>query len=193
MRRTVSTVVAALGVALILGTQGCDVGSSDSGTGTGASGADECQDLRLDLTRPPTRAELDMPAGESTSDVSCDGGFQVDLVLPGNATTTLTAIRVNADSYGSEESTTGDPTTIDIHSVALDQDQAIQVADGVAGDLGIDSKPLQTWQLDISADPSQSVDSPFLRSKLGYLTAELQLQYLPTSGNSYLHLILTWA
>jgi len=37
------------------------------------------------------------------------------------------------------------------------------------------------------------VDSTFVRTKLGYLTAELQLHYLPASGNSYLHLVLTWA
>lgn len=34
--------------------------------------------------------------------------------------------------------------------------------------------------------------SPFLRSKLGYLTAELQVQHLATSGTNYVHLVLSW-
>jgi hypothetical protein len=63
----------------------------------------------------------------------------------------------------------------------------------VAADLGMDEKPLQRWRFDVKASPSDSVDSPFLRSQLGYLSAELQLQYLPGSGNAYLHIVLTGA
>ena len=83
---------------------------------------------------------------------------------------------------------------MDIHSVALDPDQAIQVASGMC------RRPRDRRRAAASDGsstsrrrPNDSVDSPFLRTKLGYLTAELQVQYLPASGNSYLHLVLTWA
>ena len=107
-------------------------------------------------------------------DVSCDSGFEVALTLPEDASTSFTVQRVNADSYGADDSTTGDPTTMDFHSVALDPDQAIQVANGMCSDLGIDSEPLRRWKLDVKTHPNDSVDSPFVRTKLGYLTAELQ-------------------
>ena len=190
MRRAVLTVAIVLMATLM---QGCDMGS-DSGTdGTSTEGSDTCEDQSYDLTTPPTRDDLGMPEGESTMDVSCDGGFEVALTLPEDASTSFTVQRVNADSYGADDSTTGDPTTMDFHSVALDPDQAVQVANGMCSDLGIESEPLRRWKLDIKTNPNDSVDSPFVRTKLGYLTAELQLQYLPASGNSYLHLVLTWA
>jgi len=186
MHRGVLTVAVVLTATLM---QGCDVGS-DSPT---SPGSESCEDQTYDLTEPPTRADFGMPDGESTVTVACDGGFVVTLNLPEDASTRLTSRRVNADSYGADDAATGDPTTIDIHSVALDPDDALQVAGGVASDLGMDEKPLHRWRFDIKASPNDSVDSPFLRSKLGYLTAELQLQYLPGSANAYLHLVLTRA
>ncbi len=162
-----------------------------SGNGSGSS--DECEDRSYDLTQPPTRDELGMPVDKSVLDVSCDAGFELSLTLPKGAATSMTARRVNADSYAASDPETGDPTTMDIHSVGLDVEGALQVARGVADDLGIDPKPLERWRRDVESTPDDSVDSPFMRAKIGYLTAELQVQHLGTSGTNYVHLILTLA
>jgi hypothetical protein len=199
MRRAVLTVVIVLMATLI---QGCDMGSDSEGdtaggnsggnSGENGGGADSCQDRTYDLATPPSRDDLGMPEGESTLTVACDDGFVVTLDLPEDTSTSVTARRVNADSYGADDSTTGDPTTMDVHSVALDPDQAVSIANGVCKDLGIDPEPLRRWSSDIENNPSDSVDSPFVRTTIGDLTAELQLQYLPTSGNAYLPLVLPW-
>ncbi len=151
-----------------------------------------CESRSYDLSAPPSREDLGMEPGESVMDVSCDAGFELRLALPEWTTTSLTARRVNADSYGSGNSETGDPTTMDVHSIGLDVDQAITIAQGIADDLKIDAKPLQRWRFDVKVDESGNVDSPFMRAKVGYLTAELQVQHLGASGENYIHLILTW-
>ncbi len=81
---------------------------------------------------------------------------------------------------------------MDVHSVAMGTSQAVRVASGIADDLGIDAASLQTWEQQVEAGSADSVDSPFLRNTLGYLTAELQVQHLGVSGNNYIHLILSW-
>lgn len=69
----------------------------------------------------------------------------------------------------------------------------MQLATELAESLGIDAQPVQNWQHEVGTDPSGgNVDSLFMRSRLGYLTAEMQVQHLGVSGNNYLHLIFTW-
>ncbi len=165
--------------------QGCDAGVS--GDNDSSSG---CADRSYDLTRPPTRDDLGMAPGKSILDVSCDDGFAVSLTLPDDAATTITARRLNADSYASGNPETGDPTTVDVHSIGYDLDQAVKAAQTIADDLGIDPAPLQRWRRDVESNGNTSVDSPFMRSRLGYLTAELQAQHLATSGTNYVHLVL---
>ena len=173
-----------------LSSQGCD---ADVNTGDGETSGG-CKARSYDLTSPPSRDDLGMPPGKSVMDVSCDEGFEVTFTLPDEARVSLTARRVNADSRSAASPETGPPTTVDVHSVALDADAAVEVASGLADNLGIDAKPLQSWRLEVEANASGgSVDSPFIRIQLGYLTAEMQVQHLGTSGNNYVHLILTWS
>ena len=135
-----------------------------------------------------------MEPGASFMDVSCDEGFEVTVVLPDEAEVSLTARRVNADSHSGANPETGSPTTVDVHSVALTAEEAVQLASKLADDLGITARPLQAWQQQVEANTSgDNVDSPFLRNRLGYLTAEMQVQHLGTSGNNYVHLIFTWS
>jgi hypothetical protein len=175
------------GVVIALSTQGCDI-SMHSNDHTNA---DDCSDVSYDLTTPPSRVDLGMGQGDTFVDKSCDAGFALDLTLPTGASTSLTARRVNADSHSASDPATDPPTTIDVHSVALTTADAVRVADGIADDLGIDAGALQTWRQQVEGSESgDSVDSPFLRNTLGYLTVELQVQHLGVSGNNYLHLVL---
>lgn len=183
MRRLLASLLA--GIVIVLSTQGCDSNVTDD---TDAA----CAAATYDLSAPPSRADLGLQAGKSFMDKSCDAGFELTLTLPQDASTSLTARRVNADSYGSDTPATGAPTTMDVHSVALSVDDAVQVGGRVAADLGITAAALDTWRQEVQGGSSDSVDSPFLRNTLGYLTVEMQVQHLG-SGSNYLHLILTWS
>lgn len=184
MRRLLVGLLAA--TAIVLSTQGCDSNVTDHhNTDAG------CAAATYDLSQPATRADLGLEAGKSFMDKSCDAGFELKLTLPQDASTSLTARRVNADSYGADTPATGAPTTMDVHSVALSVDDAVQVGGRIAGDLGTTATALQTWRQQVAAGSGDSVDSPFLRNTLGYLTVEMQVQHLGSGGN-YLHLVLTW-
>jgi len=170
-----------------LAIQGCDPSVNSRET------SERCEPKSYDLTQPPSRKELGMEPGRSFMDVSCDDGFMVTLTLPDDAVVSVTARGVSADSYSTANPETGSPTTVDVHSVALGVDEAVQLATGLADSLGIDAQPVQNWRHEVGTDPSGgNVDSLFMRSRLGYLTAEMQVQHLGVSGNNYLHLIFTW-
>lgn len=155
--------------------------------------AGDCRPMSYDLSRPPSRADVGMDPGEGYADASCDAGFPLRLTLPEGTTTSLTASQVSADSYSAVDPGTNPPTTMDVHSVALDLDQAVRTSTRLANDLGIDPSALATWRQQVADSRStDSVDSPFLRNRVGYLTVEIQVQHLGISGNNYLHLILGW-
>jgi hypothetical protein len=133
-----------------------------------------------------------MPEGETVLDVSCDTGFDVALTLPEGRSTDMIARRVNADTLASGNPEQDPPSAMDVHSVALELDEAIEVAGGVAADLGIDASPLGQFEALVGRAPGDNANSPFMRSAVGYLTAEIQVQHVGASGNNYLHLVLTW-
>jgi hypothetical protein len=109
--------------------------------------------------------------------VSCDEGFNVTIALPGEDRMHLTARRVNADSHSAADPETGAPTGVDVHSLALDPDEAVQLARELSENLGIDAGPLRAWRREVTDNTSRgSVDSPFMRGRRGY----------------YVHVILTW-
>lgn len=167
--------------------------SSSSRAGSERAVGHRCEARSYDLTSPPTRDDLGMTPGKEIVDVSCDDGFDVKLALPQDAATTITARGFTADAYGSGDPESGNPTTIDVHSVSYDVAEAVQVVQGVADDLGIDSAPVRQWRADVeSRGDRDSIDSPFMRSTVGYVNADLQVQHVPTSGDNYMHLILSW-
>lgn len=184
-------VVAGLLLAGVIGlsSQGCEVHVSSNG-----GSSDDCEARSYDLGKPPSRSDLGFEAGKAFVDVSCDDGFELSLTLPAGTTTSLIARRVNADSYSAANPQTDPPTTMDVHSVGLDVDEALQLATRVAGELGIDATAaLQSWRQQVEGPArGDSVDTPFLRSSLGYLTVEMQVQHLGVSGTNFMHLILSW-
>lgn len=171
--------------ALALGTV---AGSLVQGCSTGA-----CKAVSFDLTQPPSREEVGMRPGERFTSVSCDQGFAMTLMLPDKAEIGLTARRVGADSYSSANPKTSPPTTVDVHSAAQDTDEAVRSATALAAKLGIDPGPVQSWRRRVRNTPTDSVDSPFLRNRVGYVSVDMQVQHLGVSGNNYLHLIFTWS
>ena len=177
-------VVMLVGLVTILG---CEADVTD-----GEAGADFCDPQSYDMSSPPSRSDLGMPEGETVLDVTCDTGFEVTLKLPERRSTEMMARRVNADSLAAGDPEHSAPTTMDVHSVAFGLNEAIQVASGVAADLGIDASSLSRFRAMVTGAPGSNADSPFLRTTVGYLTAEIQVQHLGASGNNYVHLVLTW-
>jgi hypothetical protein len=173
-----------------LSSEGCDA-SVSSGDGKTTGG---CEAASYDLSRPPSRADFAMQPGKSYVDRSCDAGFPVTFTLPEGAEISLTARAVTADSYDAANSETGDPTTVDVHSVGLRTDEAVQLATRLAVAMGIDAGPMQDWRRQVESDTTQSdIDSLFMRNRLGYLTADMQVQHLGVApATNYLHLIFTW-
>jgi len=182
-------VLVAAGLMIGLSSVGCDFNM----TSNDHTVAEDCDPVSYDLTTPPSRAEVGMEPGKDVVDKSCDAGFETTLALPTEETTALTARRVDADSRSAADPANDPPTTMDVHSVALGPEQAMRVASGIADDVGIDVTPLLAWEQRVEgAGGGDSVDSPFLRTTLGYLTFEMQVQHLGTSGNNYVHLVLSW-
>jgi len=134
-----------------------------------------------------------MRPGRAYVDVSCDDGFELTLTLPGEVGTTISTRRLNADSYHADNTETGDPTTIDVHSVGYEPADALTEARRVAGDLGIDARGLDRFPQDVAAAGEENHTSAFVRTTRDYLTAELQLQYLGASGTTYVHVVLSWS
>ncbi len=185
MRRLVGGLLA--GMVIAVSSQGCDIHVSSNADDSG-----DCSPVSYDLTGPPSRAELGMDSGQGFLSKSCDDGFEVTLRLPEGTTTSLTATRVNADSYSADDPGSDPPTTVDVHSVSLSVDEAVRLASRLADGLGSDATPLPRWQEQAETRSADSIDSPFLRNRLGYLTVEMQVQHLGVSGNNYLHLVLSW-
>lgn len=67
----------------------------------------------------------------------------------------------------------------------------LELATEVADQLDIDAAPLRIWEQTVMSSPSDSSTSQFLRARVGWLTVELRLQHLGTTGNNYLHMIFT--
>lgn len=184
MRRLVSAALL-VGLGIALSSQGCDFSVTSS-----ADKGSDCSAVTYDLRQPPSRAEVGMASGASYTAKSCDDGFPASFTLAQGAGTSLTATLVTADSYSTPEPATAQPTTMDVHTGALNLDGAMGLARRLADDLGIDPGPLQTWRQQVAAsDSTDGIDTPFMRSHLGYVTVEMQVSYLGTSSNTYVHLI----
>lgn len=158
-----------------------------------SDGGSDCSAVSYDLSTPPSRADVGMASGASYTNKACDDGFELTLVLPEGAGTTLTARRVNADSYSTADPASSVPTTMDVHSVSLSLEDAVAEGRRLADELGIDHGPLAAWRTRVEASEStDAVDTPFMRARLGYLGVEMQVQHLGVSGDNYLHLIFSW-
>lgn len=187
--RIVTTVLA---LSSILIAQGCT--TSFGGVATTDA---ECTDRVLDLRLPPTRASAEMPEGRAWTAWSCDEGFDMRVDLPDGTHTSMLSRVVAVDSYGSPDPDAGVPTEVDVHSTALNVDTAAALAGQVASDLGIDASELRAWSIraqaaTATATTTDPVKTSFMRGRVGYVGAELQVVHDPLADTTYVHLILSW-
>lgn len=153
----------------------------------------QCADRVLDLSRAPSRADLQMRDGKGSTTWSCDDGFQARAELPDGTVTTMLSRQVSVDSYRAADATTGAPTTVDVHSTDLGVEAAVSLAGQVADDLGIDAGELRSWSVAAEqSETSDDVKTSFMENQVGYVLAQLQVVHQGVSGNNYVHLILSW-
>ncbi len=184
-------VAAGLLLSVMSVSQGCI--SISGGWESASAAAEAYEDRVLDLRQPPTRADLEMPDGQAWTAWSCDEGFRQRVDLPDGMSTTMLARLVTADSYGSADPDTAQPSTIDVHSTVLGVDAAATLAEQVASDLGIDASELETWKVKAeTATTTDRVKTSFMRSRIAYLVTELQVVHDPHADSTYVHLILSW-
>ncbi|MDX6326513.1 MAG: hypothetical protein QOK15_2867 [Nocardioidaceae bacterium] len=172
----------------VLTTEGCHVTKDSSGH------QEACTAQTLDLRHPPTREQLGFAAGANTATSACDAGFALHVDLPHGTAFDLDVTQMVADSLRSEQPTSGQPTTVAITStsdgVATTAGRAVELA----RTLQMDPTEISAWRRTATATPDSTDDTttPFIRSTLGYVLAELQVVRLSGSDNCYVSLILSW-
>jgi hypothetical protein len=185
VRRCVAVTAVLLAV---LTTEGCHV------TKDGSGHEESCRAQTLDLRHPPTREQLGFAAGANTATRACDAGLALHVELPHGTAFDLDVTQVVADSMRSENPASGQPTTVAISSTtggvattagrALDLAQTLQMAPA----------EITAWRRTATANPESTDDTttPFIRSTLGYVLAELQVVRLSGTDHCYLSVILSW-
>lgn len=162
-RLTAAALVA--GVVVVL-TGGCTVNDNQ-----------DCEARTLDLREPPTREEIGIPPGESVAMWSCDDVLDLTIRLPEDRVIEVATRLLAADSRGAENRETGDPTTIDVHSISLSIDDAADLAEQIAGSLGMDPSQIETWRQDAGNPPDPTLDTKtrLIPGSAGYVDADLRV------------------
>jgi hypothetical protein len=168
-------------------TEGCHVDK------TGGSD-DACGPQSLDLRHPPSRSELGFAQATSTATRACDAGFALHVALPHDVSIDVDTRRTVADSMRAADPTTGQPTTLSISSTFADVTTTAARALDLAATLDMPSSEITAWRhtATAAAGSSDNTTTSFIRSKLGYATAELQVVRLGVSDDCYLSLTLSW-
>lgn len=164
-RQRVTVAALVVGVAVVL-TGGCTVDNNQ-----------DCEARTVDLRQPPTRNDLDMPDGESVATWSCDAGFELTILFPGDVSLELTSRELGTDSRGAEDQETGNPTTIDVQSTWLSIDDAADLAERIADSLGMDPSQIESWRQDARNPPDPTLDTKtrFIPGSAGYVDADLRV------------------
>jgi hypothetical protein len=158
---------------------------------------------RFDLTRPPSRAEVGLPAGKAdvTYQRQDHEPFEVQVVLPDGKQLTVEARLLTFDALSAPDPTTGPPTSMDVHYYAPDLDAGRDHLLVAAQAFGLDTGLIAKWYDEAKAPlPNQApprAESPWLRTNVGYLRMDVQARYLPADGTTgsdqtVIHYLLTW-
>ena len=148
-----------------------------------------------DLREPPTRAEVGIPDGRTTViyQDSPDSVRTVTVWLPEDRVLTSQANSVSFSALGSSGPTTSDPSTMDIGSGLLTLDQALDEMAASLRELGAPTEAADDWYREASAARgADRVESPWVRTEVGYLTVEIQGRYNALSGTAVVAYMLSW-
>ncbi len=141
-----------------------------------------------DLRTPPSREEAGMPPDETV--VIYEGGgwwrtppIRARVLLPEAKRMEVAAGYVAFDSYGApcpHSTGTANPTTMDISVDSVSLDEAHRILLRAANEFGFAHRYIEEWyseakRADGIEQATDRVDTPFLRSEVGYLTLDVQV------------------
>jgi hypothetical protein len=169
---------------MCLGLMGCEVSHDTS--------SKRCTRSTYDLTKPPTRAQVGMQTGKTTVVCESDTAFDVTLKLPRARRLDMAVTLLTFDSLGAAHAEVDDPTGADLHSERLPMERAVALGERIGHDLGIETAGIRDWRRRVEAGGDTDLSSAFMRSTVGYLTAELQVSHLASDNLNGVHVILSW-
>lgn len=149
-----------------------------------------CVGRTWDLRTPPSRADVDMPPGRKWVSWQCDDPQEMTFQLPADTVLSIPSTGVTFDSYGAPHPETGDPTTADVHTGPIGLDAAEETASEILTTLGANTGEIAEWRRQAAAAAgTDTVRSPFIRSRVGYLGVEMRTTYNPLSDSAHVHVI----
>lgn len=163
-----------------------------------------------DLRTPPSREEAGMPPGETVVIYDRHGGWwdatliRARVLLPEGKRLEVEASNVAFDSYGapcSQRAGKSAPTTMDISVGPVPLDDARRELVRAADEFGFSRPYVEEWYSESKkaveqGDATDWIKTPFLRSEVGYLTAEVRGSFLPYEHeveHAFVHYIFSWA
>jgi hypothetical protein len=158
----------------------------------------------FDLTRPPTREELGMPArGDEVVYQRADTRpIEVRVSLPQGEDLVVSARLITADSASRPDAATAPPSTMDLHTYPATLEEGYAHMLAAARRFGFDGELIRKWHDEAMAPrPTQApptVSAPWMRTRIGYLGIEVQARYAPPvqgepgTEQTTVHYLLTW-
>lgn len=155
----------------------------------------------FDLTQPPSRAAVGIPDGKADviygeRDLT---DFALVVRLPEGKKIESEARIVGFASRSMPQPTKDAPSSMDIHYYAPDLDAGRDRLLDVARDFGLRTEAFANWYDEskaVSGKSAPSVDSLWVRGKIGYLTLEVRGRYKPSADpattQTIVHYLLTW-
>ncbi len=150
-----------------------------------------CAGKTWDLRTPPSRVAVDMPPGKAWVAWECDDPQEMTFELPDHTVLSMPSTLVTFDAYSAPHPETGDPTTADVHTGPISLDVAVETASEILTKLDTDTSEIAQWQQASASSGTDTVKSPFIRSRVGYLGVEVQTTFSPLSNNAHVHVIFS--
>jgi hypothetical protein len=164
-----------------------------------------------DLRTPPSREEAGMPSGQPYVIYEAQGWWhetpiQAQVLLPEDKRVDTEANYVALDSYGArcwKHTESSPPTTMDIGVGPVHFEEGYREMLEAADEFGFsqrDIRDTEEWGLEVQAvvkegESTERIRTPFLRSEVGYLTAEVRASFLPYEHeveHAYVHYTFSW-
>ncbi|MGQ0629427.1 MAG: hypothetical protein ACT4P1_00145 [Sporichthyaceae bacterium] len=154
---------------------------------------------RFDLRTPPTRAEVGM-ADDGATDAIYESrpqdAFEVEVLLPDEQVlrfeSDLTVFSRGGGKFPSTQAPDGATIKRGLLSVEEARDRLLALAE----QFDLEVEPIDDWYRIASSGRVPSNDAqpntPFLSTKLGYLTLSVQGRYSPTADDAVVAISLFW-
>lgn len=159
-------------------------------------------DGQFDLTRPPSREEAGMPAGQGFVTYGGVGRppLHVRIVLPEGRELDVESTLVGFDSYGSAHPEVAPPSAMDVfHDPASRKDGLVRLLTDARA-FGLDTTDIADWY-EKAGGPAPAIDetvrSPWITSRIGYLTFQVQASYdrarsTGEQDRTVIHYLISW-